>query len=59
MNAIYQIDELEKVPAEKLSQVFGLLWGNAQFFEKVITKGIQKVKKGKEGQHEKCNRVDQ
>ena len=54
MNAIYQIDELEKVPAEKLSQAFGVLWGNAQFLEKVIMKGIQKVKKGKEEQHGKC-----
>ena len=59
MNAIYQIDELEKVPAEKLSQVFGLLWGDARFLEKVITKGIQNMKKGKEGQHEKCTRMDQ
>ena len=49
MNAIYQIDELEKVPAEQLSQAFGLLSGDAQFLEKVTTKGIQKVKKGKEG----------
>ena len=59
MDAIYQIDELEKVPAEKLSQAFGLLWGDAQFLEKLITKGIQKVKKGKEGQHAKRTRVEQ
>ena len=46
-NAIYQIDELEKISAEKLSQAFGLLWGDARFLEKVIAKGIRKVKKGK------------
>ena len=46
-NASYQINELENILAEKLSQSFGLLRDDAQFLEKVITKGVQKVKKGK------------